>query len=115
MYLCALNGNNNNDGLTEETAVEELRYAMGQISSGTTVFVKEGFYTNYKYGTGELNNYPAANFKNLKDVKLTNYPGHSPIIKFDGAAGINIQNGERIEVSGFEIGQFTYGFALLCC
>ena len=48
-YVDKINGSNKNDGLSEETAVEEIRYAMSKISNGTIVYVKNGTYTNYKY------------------------------------------------------------------
>ena len=63
-----LNGKNSNDGLTESTAVQELRYAVGKITNQTTVFVKNGTYTNFNYGTGNLNNYPAASISGLSDI-----------------------------------------------
>ena len=29
------------------------------------------------------------------DIMVTNYPGHSPVINFDGEAGIKLDNGVR--------------------
>ena len=39
----------------------------------------------------------------MTDILLTNYPGHSPVIEFDGAGGISMGDVSRVEISGFEI------------
>ena len=110
LYVDLSSGNNNNEGNSEDKPVKNLWKAMLMVTDGTTIFVKNGTYTNIGYGTGSTTNtlYPAVNFKDLNDVKLVNFPGHNPIIRFDGSAGINIANGNRLEIRGFEI----YGPAL---
>ena len=40
----------------------------------------------------------------MSDLLLTNFPGHSPLIEFDGAGGISMGDVSRVEISGFEIG-----------
>ena len=41
--------------------------------------------------------------KDLTDVSIQNFPGHSPVIEFDGAGGISMSGVARIEISGLEI------------
>ena len=35
------------------------------------------------------------------DILLTNYPGHSPVIEFDGAGAISMTEMSRVEISGW--------------
>ena len=42
--------------------------------------------------------------REMSDLLLTNFPGHSPLIEFDGAGGISMGDVSRVEISGFEIG-----------
>ena len=38
--------------------------------------------------------------QNYTDILVTNFPGHSPVIEFDGAGGISMTEMSRVEISG---------------
>ena len=106
VYVDVSTGNNNNNGLTEETALKTL----GKACSGTflqdnlIILVKNGTYRNWKFGLeGELNNPAVCSINSKSDVKLTNFPGHVPRIEFDGSGGITLSGVERVFISGFVI------------
>ena len=103
IYVDALNGNNNNDGSTEETAFETLKKACQVVTDKTTILVKSGTYYPSNFGTGNLNLFPVCTLNQKTDIKITNFQGHSPVIEFDGNAGFSVTDGLRIEISGFEI------------
>ena len=49
--------------------------------------------------------------ENYTDILLTNFPGHSPVIEFDGAGGISMTEMSRVEISGriFNWFKIVYG------
>ena len=49
------------------------------------------------------NNGAAVTLSGKTELRLTNLPGHSPKIAFDGSAGVVIENCHFVEVSGFEV------------
>lgn len=68
------------------------------------VLVKNGTYRNWKWGqAGELSNPAVCSITSKSDVKITNFPGHSPRIEFDGSGGITLNGVTRVELSGFVI------------
>ena len=46
---------------------------------------------NAHYGESE-DNQAVLPIRDLSDLLVTNYPGHSPVIRFDGVAGIQMNN-----------------------
>ena len=38
-----------------------------------------------------------------RDILITNFPEHSPIIRFDGAGGLSMNRVVRVEIKGLEI------------
>ena len=54
------------------------------------VLVKNGTYRNPTFGNGGKNNGAALSIQNKHDVLLANFPGHSPLIEFDGSGGISM-------------------------
>ena len=93
IYVDAAAGDDANKGLTEETAVKTLRRAMNLAGSKTKIVVKNGTYTNNNYGSGDSNG-AVMNIKSKTDILITNKPGHSPLVKFDGSGGIVMSNVE---------------------
>ena len=48
-------------------------------------------FRNAHYGESE-DNQAVLPIRDLSDLLVTNYPGHSPVIRFDGVAGIQMNN-----------------------
>ena len=48
-------------------------------------------FRNAHYGESE-DNQAVMPIRDLSDLLVTNYPGHSPVIRFDGVAGIQMNN-----------------------
>jgi len=61
-----------------------------------------GEYNNNNYGGGP-NNGAVMTIKDKTDILVSNFPGHSPIIRFDGSGGIVMLNVQRVEITGLEI------------
>ena len=57
-------------------------------------------YRNEDYGSGGIDNPIVFHIQNYTDILLTNFPGHSPVIEFDGAGGISMTEMSRVEISG---------------
>ena len=51
--------------------------------------MKNGDYTNTNYGNGKDNGI-ACSIQEKTDILIINYPGHTPIIRFDGTGGISM-------------------------
>ena len=49
------------------------------------------------------NNPTVFNTRDKKDILITNFPEHSPIIRFDGAGGLSMNRVVRVEIKGLEI------------
>lgn len=46
-YVDIINGNDSNDGLSEEKALKSIRYAVEKSKDNDTIFIKEGTYFRY--------------------------------------------------------------------
>ena len=106
-------GSDGNNGL-EISPFQTINRAISEVEAGGTVYVMEGTYRNQNYGTVDPST--NTNMSNLHVVTinktglennyitLKNYPGHSPVIEFDGKGGIQIANDMNyIIVEGFEV------------
>jgi hypothetical protein len=96
------------NGLSAESPLQSIAWAFNHAASpGDTVLVMDGVYRNDGYGSGDLMNGPAVYLNNSgtegNPIVLTNHPGHSPIIEFDGAGGILANHLAFVEISGFRI------------
>ena len=105
LYVDSQSGNNLNQGTSETSPLKTIWKAISLAKNNTKILVKNGIYTNINFGQGKFKKlFPAANIKNLNNLVLKNFDSnHRPVIKFDGSAGINIDNGHFLEISGFEI------------
>ena len=102
IYVDAINGDDENDGRNETAAFKTMQRANTDIQDGTKVLVKNGVYINGGFGSGRSNG-PVLRISNKSDVLLTNFPGHTPVIEFDGAGGIVMSRVKRVEISRFDI------------
>ncbi|MEC7000931.1 MAG: right-handed parallel beta-helix repeat-containing protein, partial [Actinomycetota bacterium] len=116
LFVDASGGSDSNDGLSLPSAFASISHAVSVATSSTAIFVASGVYRNNNYGLGRLNNGPYVNIKELSDILLTNLPGHSPKIEFDGSGAIRGQDVVGLEISGFEISgpnqEITYDEAM---
>lgn len=120
-YVCGECGVDNtlgSNGKSEAEPLNSLEYAVKSAwNPGDTIFVMEGTYQNDGYGDYQqsggvsgLNN-PSVLSISHTDINtsedawfvLTNAPGHSPKIEFDGSGGIITHNLSYIDISGLEI------------
>lgn len=112
-YVSALIGSDSNNG-SETAPFETINRAISLVNPGDTIFVMNGTYQNDGYGTVDtatntnMNNNHVVTINKSGTVgayiTLKNYPGHSPLIQFDGRGGIVISNNMNyIIVEGFEV------------
>lgn len=121
-YVKGGSGNDNTsngNGQSPSTPLNSLNYAIKTAwNPGDIIYVMEGTYRNGNYGkvqssggTSGYNNGPFLSIDRT-DVNtsednwliITNYPGHSPKIQFDGESGIVFRNGvSYVDISGLEI------------
>jgi parallel beta-helix repeat protein len=106
-------GSDGNNGL-ETSPFQTINRAISEVEAGGTVYVMEGNYRNQNYGTVDPStntnmsnpHVVTINKSGLENnyITLKNYPGHSPVIEFDGKGGIQIANDMNyIIVEGFEV------------
>lgn len=69
--------------------MKTLKKASNLAKSKTEILVKNGEYTNSNFGNG-IDNGIVFNMKDMTDILITNYPGHTPVIRFDGSGGISM-------------------------
>lgn len=96
------------NGLSPEQPFRSIAYAFNEVAEpGDTILVMEGIYRNGGFGTGNLNNGPAVYLNNSGTkgfpIVLKNYPGHRPVIEFDGAGGFVANQLRHVQISGFHI------------
>ena len=110
-WFVAASGSNdtaNGQGLSPEKPLKTIEYAFNTAAKpGDTILVMAGVYRNSGYGSGELNNGPVAHLNNSgrsgKPIVLKAFPGHQPVIEFDGSGGFIANEIRHIEISGFVI------------
>jgi hypothetical protein len=101
-YVNSKNGNEKFDGLSISRPKSTIQQASNATKPGDTVFVMNGTYSNDCAVCNVVN--IAKSGKKDKYIVYTNYPGHKPVIRFDGWAGILITNGASyIKINGFEV------------
>jgi hypothetical protein len=101
-YVSATKGNKSNSGRSPGKPKQTLQEAAILTRPGDTVFVMNGTYTNDCESCSVLE-IAKSGTKN-KYITYKNYPGHRPVIHFNGWAGISIASGASyIAVWGLEI------------
>ncbi len=107
-YYVSPTGSNSNDGLSAATPFQTL----SKFSNNTTL-IKGGdiiYLMNGTFGTSDLTmNYTGTALLEItrsgsagKPIKFTNYPGHTPLIQFNGWNAILVK-ASYIEISGLKI------------
>jgi len=116
LYVDAEGGSDANDGLSLTGAFATLQKASDAATSYTTIYVCNGTYRNADFRSGSTANGAVVAFRNLREIVLSNLPGHVPRIEFDGLAGVSGYNVRGFEVRGFEVEgparQITYEEAM---
>ncbi|RZK25450.1 MAG: hypothetical protein EOO43_05485 [Flavobacterium sp.] len=101
-YVCSLNGNERNDGLSPARAKKQIQHAADLSKAGDTVFVMNGVYTN-DCATCNVVNISRSGTAD-KYIVYSNHKNHNPVIKFNGWSGFSIRNAASyIKIVGFEI------------
>ena len=104
LYVDAIKGASNNHGQTLSRAKPTIPEAIDIAEDGTTIYVLNGDYYNENYNTPGLNNNPTAvTISQKNNIILRNYPGHNPVIKYDGNAGVTLDEVHNVEIRGFNI------------
>ena len=101
LYVDATSGSDLNDGRSQSSAFASLQKVSQMATSSTAIYVANGTYHNQNFGTGSVNSGSVVRFLNLTNILLSNLPGHSPRIEFDGLAGVSCYNVHGFEVRGF--------------
>ncbi len=95
-YYVSENGNDNNNGLTPQTAFATLQHAADLVSSGDSVLVLNGNYVGFDIRTNGSQSLPTV-FKAIENnVVIDQRNSVTP-------DGINIENISRIVIDGFEV------------
>lgn len=97
----ASNGSDSNEG-TEDSPFKTINAALDSASAGTTVYVREGIYTENVY-------FPQSG-KEGSYIALKNYPGEKPVIKGTGkndGAIIELDGHDYIQIEGFELCDYS--------
>jgi hypothetical protein len=101
-YVSATRGDEKNKGASPDKPKKSIQSAERLTKPGDTVFVMNGTYTNDCASCNVLD-ISRSGSKN-RYITYMNYKGHTPIIRFNGWAGISIKSGVRyIKITGFEI------------
>jgi len=95
-YYVSASGNNNNNGLTPQTAFATLQHAADVVSAGDSVLVLEGNYAGFDLRTDGIQNSPIV-FKAIENDVVIDQPNS---VTNDG---INIENADWIVVDGFNV------------
>lgn len=95
-YYVSVNGSNNNDGLTPQTAFATLQHAADIVEEGDSVLVFEGNYVGFDIRINGTQNLPIV-FKAIEDNVIIDEPNSTT------PDGINIENASWIVIDGFEV------------
>ena len=85
---------------TEAEPLQTLQAAADRVEPGDTVLVREGTYTNDNdHAVVVLRRGGTAD----RWVRLANFPGETPVIRFDSLRGIKTESASYLVIEGFEI------------
>ncbi len=95
-YYVSINGNDNNNGLSANTAFATIQHAANIVSAGDSVLVLSGSYTGFDIRTNGTQIQPIV-FKAVTNDVTINV--HNPTTN----DGINIEGANWIEINGFNV------------
>ena len=95
-YFVSTNGNDNNNGLSINTAFATLQHAADIVAAGDSVLVLSGSYTGFDIRTSGTSTQPIV-FKAVEDDVTINI--HNPVTN----DGINIEDADWIEIHNFNV------------
>ncbi|MDF3079330.1 MAG: hypothetical protein K0S09_3219 [Sphingobacteriaceae bacterium] len=101
-YVSSKKGSPENSGKSPGQAKRTIQEAANLTKAGDTVLVMNGTYFN-DCSSCNVVDIPVSGTKSAYII-YKNYPGHSPVISFNGWAGFSIaKNISYIKITGFEI------------
>ncbi|MEM1028485.1 MAG: right-handed parallel beta-helix repeat-containing protein [Planctomycetota bacterium] len=93
------------DGRSDAAGTEadplSLQAAADQSRPGDTVLARGGIYTNGDETFAALNIRNAGTAENW--IRYANFPGETPIVRFDSLRGIRVEGASYLVIEGFEI------------
>ena len=101
IYVDPRSGNDANDGTSESTALKSLQNAFRRVEAGQTVYLMSGEYRETK-DPGTLHYFIKRNGRSDAWIRITNAPGHNPVIVANNGTGLLIE-ANYIEVSGLTV------------
>jgi hypothetical protein len=109
VYYVSPTGDNNNNGLSPSTPFRTLsKFSFSNntlLVPGVVVYVMDGIYGATNLAGTSTNNGVLEIAKSgtaTNPIKFTNYPGHTPIVQFNGWNGILIK-ASYIEINGIKV------------
>ncbi|MBH8566255.1 right-handed parallel beta-helix repeat-containing protein [Nostoc sp. CENA67] len=104
-YYVSPTGNDDNNGLTEGTALRTLQKAANKVKNpGDTVYIMNGTYTQDVTNPGKslLTIYLK---QGSADAPITfkAYPGHKPLLKSTGSYAITVSGSSYINIEGLKL------------
>jgi hypothetical protein len=100
-YYVSGNGDNSHDGLSPASAFRNIQTAADLVNPGDTVFIMNGMYTN----ADSSGNAVTIQRSGTSDFPVTfiSFPGHEPLIRFNGWHGILVEGASHIIIEGLSI------------
>ncbi len=95
-YYVSVTGNDDNNGISSQTAFKTLQHAADIVSAGDSVLVLQGNYTGFDLRTNGTQNLPIV-FKAYKNDVVIDQ--HNPVTN----DGINIENTNWVVIDGFKV------------
>lgn len=100
-YFVSSSGSDGNSGLSSSTPFATIQHAANLVMPGDTVFVMNGTYSNAQPDGNVL----TIGRSGAKDsvIVFINFPGHHPLLRFNGWHGILVEGASYIHIEGFHI------------
>jgi len=100
-YYVSQNGSDINDGLSPATSFLTIQKAANIVMPGDSVFIMNGTYTNQDTLKTIVTIQRSGNLHD--PIVFINYPGHSPLLRFNSWWGILVEGASHIIIEGLNI------------